>query len=130
MAFNLKDKISDLNDAMYPQPNKNDAGLLGVFGGQSVGFAKGVDEIYSKTFYQTRTKADSATVAKGNENTEYAASLANKYALFNFQGFYGNLSKSQASNFSDEGGGARKLMGGENAHNVTIPRIINYFDET
>ena len=28
---------------------------------------------------------------KGNENTEFAASIGNKYALFNFQGFYGNL---------------------------------------
>ena len=129
MAFNLKDKISDLNDAMYPQPNKTDNGVLGVFGGQSVGFAKGVDELYSKTFYQSRSKADSATVAKGNENTEFAASIANKYALFNFQGFYGNL-KSQADNFSDVGGGARKLMGGTDAQNVTIPRIINYFDQT
>ena len=137
MAFNLKSTISNLNDALYPSPEQSTSGiadnespgLLGVFGGQSVGFAKGVDELYSKTFYQSRNKADSATVAKGNENTEFAASIANKYALFNFQGFYGDLQSSQANNFSDKDNAARKLMGGVNAQNVTIPRIINYFDE-
>ena len=130
MAFNLKTEINNLNAAMFPQPNKEDNGLLGVFGGESVGFAKGVGELYSKTFYSGPGKlADAATVAMGNDTTQFAEAIGNKYALFNFQGFYGNLSSNQKNDFIDEPGKENKLMGGTNAQNVTIPRIINYFDE-
>ena len=131
MAFSLKKEINNLNAAMYPQTNKEDNGVLGVFGGESVGFAKGVSELYSRTFYGGEGQlADAATVAMGNDNTRFAESIANKYALFNFQGFYGNLSQNQKNNFKDgQDGGAKQLMGGVNARNVSIPRIINYFDE-
>ena len=50
MAFSLSKGVSNLNSAMFPQPNKLNNERLGVFGGESVGFAKGVGELYAKQF--------------------------------------------------------------------------------
>ena len=41
MGFKFSNAISSLNDALPPAPNKNTASLLGAFGGESTGFAKG-----------------------------------------------------------------------------------------
>jgi len=128
MGFNLENKIDKLNSAMYPGPNKLNSDRLGAFGGQSTGFAKGVSDLYSKNFYTNAAVADALTVAKGMSDTPIAASIANKYALFNFQGFYGNLESSQAENFIDKP--ENPLMGGTKAQQVSIPKIINHFEET
>ena len=126
MGFKLSNAISDLNSAMYPSPDKNTANLVSPFGGEAAGFAKGVSELYSKNFYTSSAKPDAATVAKGMQTTQIASSMANKYALFNYQGFYGNLETSQKDNFVDVPD--NPLMGGNNATNVSLPKIINYFE--
>ena len=126
MAFNFSNAISDLNDAMYPQENTANANLIGPFGGQATGFAKGISDLYSKNFYVNSSIASADTVAKGMATSPIATSIANKYALFNFQGFYGNLESSQNNNFIDQSD--NPLMGGSNATNVSLPKIINYFD--
>ena len=128
MGFNLQTQIDDLNKAMYPQPNKVNNGLLGVFGGESVGFAKGVGELYSKNFYNAgnRKTPDAGTVAKDMATSQLPGSIANKYALFNFQGFHGNLATDQSVNYKDSGD--NPLMGGSDAKQVSLPKIINYFE--
>jgi len=126
MAFKLSNAISNLNDAMYPQENTANSNLVGPFGGEASGFAKGVAELYSKNFYTNTALPDAATVANGMATTAIASSIANKYALFNFQGFYGNLSTAQQANYIDKPDNT--LMGGTNATNVSLPKIINYFD--
>lgn len=126
MAFKFSNAISSLNDAMYPQENTANSNLVGPFGGEASGFAKGVAELYSKNFYTNTALPDAATVANGMATTAIASSIANKYALFNFQGFYGNLSTAQQANYIDKPDNT--LMGGTNATNVSLPKIINYFD--
>ena len=126
MAFKFSNAVSDLNDAMYPQENTANANLVGPFGGQATGFAKGVSDLYSKNFYVNSAIASADTVAKGMATSPIATSIANKYALFNFQGFYGNLESSQNNNYIDQSD--NPLMGGSNATNVSLPKIINYFD--
>jgi len=126
MAFKLSNAISDLNSAMYPQENTGTANLIGPFGGEAVGFAKGVSDLYSKNFYTNTALPDAATVANGMSTTAIASSIANKYALFNFQGFYGNLETAQQSNYIDKAD--NPLMGGTDATNVSLPKIINYFE--
>ena len=127
MAFNLSNKIESLNDAMYPQENTANTNLVGPFGGQASGFAKGVADLYSQNFYVNTALPDAGTVANGMSTSPIASSIANKYALFNFQGFYGNLSTAQNSKYIDKP--QNELMGGSNATNVSLPKIINYFDE-
>ena len=125
MGFKLSNAISDLNSAMYPSPDKNTANLVSPFGGEAAGFAKGVSELYSKNFYTSSAKPDAATVAKGMQTTQIASSMANKYALFNYQGFYGNLETSQKDNFVDVPD--NPLMGGNNATNVSLPKDHKLF---
>lgn len=128
MAFNLSDKIESLNDAMFPSPNTSNANILSAFGGESVGFAAGAAEAYSKQFYTTSQPASADTVSKGMGNQPIRKSIANTYALFNFQGFHGNLSSAQGDNYIDRPD--NPLMGGKNAQNVSIPKIIEYFGTT
>ena len=126
MGFKLSDAIGNLNDAMYPSPDKANANVLSVFGGEGAGFAKGVAELYSKNFYTNSALPDAGTVAKGMATTAIPNSIANKYALFNFQGFHGNLESNQQKNYTDQPD--NPLMGGNNATNVSLPKIINYFE--
>ncbi len=56
-----------------------------------------------------------------------ASSIGNKYALFNFQGFYGSLNQAQQENYIDSE--SNPLMGGVNAKQVSLPKIINYFED-
>ena len=127
MGFNFSNAISNLNDALPPSPSKANSNLVGPFGGEATGFAKGVADLYSKNFYTQTAKPDAATVADGMSTKQIAQSIGNRYALFNFQGFYGNLSTNQSSNYVDSPN--NPLMGGSNSQNVSIPKIINYFDE-
>jgi len=126
MAFNFSNAISDLNSAMYPQENTSNSNLVGPFGGEATGFAKGVSDLYSRNFYTSTALPDAATVANGMSTTPIASSIANRYALFNYQGFYGNLETAQQDKYIDTAD--NPLMGGKNATNVSLPKIINYFD--
>ena len=102
MAFNLSNAIGSLNDALPPNPFKATNNLPSAFGGEATGFAKGVGELYSKNFYGGEgTPADAATVSKGMSGKPLASSIANKYALFNFQGFHGSLTKNSKENYID-----------------------------
>lgn len=127
MGFNLSDKVQNLNDAMYPSPNTANSNLLSAFGGESRGIRKEY-ELATNQFYTTGAQASADTVAKGMGNQEVRASIANKYALFNFQGFHGNLSTAQGDNYHDRP--ANPLMGGEqDAKNVSVGKIKLFFDE-
>ena len=72
-----------LNSAMPPSPNSNQATPLGVFGGESVGFAGDIMEAVTANFYGLRAVGDAYTVAKGM-GSEIPRSIFNEYALFNF----------------------------------------------
>jgi hypothetical protein len=122
----FSDKISDLNDAMFPSPDKNTPSLIGAFGGEASGFARGVSELYSNGFYQVGAKPDAFTVAKGMEGNNIPKSIANSYALFNYQGFSGGFTNGSAAGFFDEAN--NPLMGGKAAKEVSLPKIITFFD--
>jgi len=123
--MNFSDKVQSLNDALFPGPDKNSPSRLGVFGGQSSGFAAGVAETYSNSFYQQGAKPDAYTVASGMEDMVIPQSIANSYALFNFQGFSGGFLNDSSQYFGDQPD--NPLMGGKDAHTVSLPKIINFF---
>ena len=128
MGFKLSDKIESLNEMMSPdREDKSNSNRVSAFGGQAAGFAKGVAELYSKNFYGGEgTAADASTVSAGMAGKPLASSIANKYALFNFQGFHGGLTKNSKENYIDKA--ENPLMGGVGATNVSLPKIINYFE--
>ena len=118
--------ISNLNSALPTGPNSNNAVPLGVFGGESVGFASDVADSVGQTFYSKRFEPDAYTVAKGMD-APVPRSIFNEYALFNFRGMYGGLTGGLPfSYFLD--GPDNPLMGGEDAHNVSIAKIVEFFD--
>ena len=119
---------SQLNAAVPPNPNSETPERGTVFGGQSSGFASGVTDQLARSFYSEGSMASADTVAKGMGDSIIPRSIANKYALFNFQGFNGNLSTSQKDNYRDSAN--NPLMGGDRAHNVTIPKVLEYFSTT
>jgi len=81
----------------------------------------------TKNFYGKSAEADQFTVAKGM-SAPIPRSIFNEYALFNFRGMYGGLTGSEPfSLFRDTPN--NPLMGGYNAHNVSIPRLIEFFDQ-
>ena len=127
MAFKYSEQIQSLNDAMFPGPNKNTNALLNSFGGQSNDFAKGVAEKYSNAFYAQSTEPSADTVAAGMATTKLPKALANKYALFNFQGFHGNLSTSQAQYYKDQP--KNPLMGGGKANTASVSSIVEFFGD-
>ena len=122
----FSDRIRDLNDAMFPTIDKNNPNVIGAFGGESVGFARGVAEQYSSGFYQNTAPADAFTVPTAMAGKDLPKSIGNSYALFNFQGFSGGLENTASANYIDSDG--NPLMGGKDAHSVSIPKIINFFD--
>jgi hypothetical protein len=119
---------AQLNAAVPPNPSSETPTRSAVFGGQSSGFAAGVADRLSRSFYSEGAAASAETVAKGMGDNEIPRSIANKYALFNFQGFNGNLSTNQKDNYRDVPN--NPLMGGDRAHNVTIPKVLEYFATT
>lgn len=119
---------AQLNAAVPPNPSSETPTRNAVFGGQSSGFAAGVADRLSRSFYSEGAAASAETVAKGMGDNEIPRSIANKYALFNFQGFNGNLSTNQKDNYRDVPN--NPLMGGDRAHNVTIPKVLEYFATT
>ena len=131
MSWKLGTAVQSVNDALFPGPNKNNNEILAAFGGQSTGFASDLANDYAKYFYTQGTEASADTVAKGVGDQKIARSIANKYALFNFQGFNGSVAQSQWKDYNDNtNAGPNPLMGGEQAHNVTIPKVIQYFKDT
>lgn len=100
---------------------------LGVFGGESFGFANDVLQLATKSFYQDRTQANAFGVAKGMIDPIPRA-IFNQYALFNYRGMHGGLTGSGPfSNYFDKPNNS--LMGGTDAHNVSIAKIIDFFNE-
>ena len=119
---------AQLNAAVPPNPASETPTRNAAFGGQSSGFASGVTDQLARSFYSEGAMASADTVAKGMGDSIIPRSIANKYALFNFQGFNGNLSTSQKDNYRDSAN--NPLMGGDRAHNVTIPKVLEYFSTT
>jgi len=126
MPFN--DRIADLNDALFPtNPSKNTADRIGAFGGESFGFAHGVETLFAKSFYSQGAVPDQFSVAVGM-NQPVPRSIFNRYALFNFRGMYGKLNGGEVFNgFFDQPN--NPVMGGEAARNVSIAKLIEYFNE-
>jgi len=124
MPFN--DTIGKLNDALFPtNPSKETANRLGVFGGESFGFAHGVDTMFAKNFYKDKAVPDEFGVAVGM-NAPVPRSIFNKYALFNFRGLYGGLTGGEVFNdFHDKPN--NPTMGGDASRNVSIAKLIEYF---
>tara|TARA_R110000796_G_scaffold93919_3_gene198568 strand:- start:3540 stop:5333 length:1794 start_codon:yes stop_codon:yes gene_type:complete len=127
MAFKFSNKIQNLNDAMFPSPNKGNANLMSAFGGESVGFSRETMDLKSAQFYTTSELPSADTVPKGVGNKKIRTAIGNKYALFNFQGFHGNLQTAQGEHYIDSP--KNPLMGGANAKTVSIPKIIDYYDQ-
>lgn len=125
----LNDAIQSVNDALFPtNPNKNTADRLGVFGGESTGFAHGVETMFAKTFYQAGSKPDAFGVAKGNSETVIPRSIFNRYALFNFRGMHGSVVGSKDFNgFYDSA--ENPLMGGDNSKKVSISKIMEFYND-
>ena len=115
-----------LNSAMPPSPNSNQATPLGVFGGESVGFAGDIMEAVTANFYKLKAVGDAYTVAKGM-GSEIPRSIFNEYALFNFRGMYGGVVGNLPFNYFNDNG-ENLLMGGYDAHNVSISKLIEFFD--
>jgi hypothetical protein len=108
-------------------PGSFRANPLGVFGGESVGFAGDISNQLAKSFYGKGAVPDGFTVAKGMGG-EVPRSIFNQYALFNFRGMYGGLAGTEAFKFLRDSPN-NPLMGGYDAHNVSIPRLIEFFGE-
>lgn len=123
----MSDTVSNVGSALPPNPASINGGVLGAFGGESVGFAQDVLMEVTKNFYGKSAVGDAFTVAKGMD-APIPRSMFNEYALFNFRGMYGGLVGSEPfSLFFDTPN--NPLMGGYDAHNVSIPRLIEFFDE-
>lgn len=100
---------------------------LGVFGGESAGFAGDVLGQITRSFYNNRAVADGFTVAKGMTDP-IPRSIFNQYALFNFRGMYGGLiGNSPFDQYRDMPN--NPLMGGHDAQNVSISKLIEFFQE-
>ena len=122
----MRDGVSTTSSALPPNPGSINGGVLGTFGGESSGFAHDVLQEVTKNFYGRRAVADAFTVAKGMD-APIPRSIFNEYALFNFRGMYGGLTGNDPFRlFFDRPN--NPLMGGYDAHNVTIPRLIEFFD--
>ena len=120
------DRITNTESALPPNPSSINSSAVGVFGGESVGFAGDVLSQVTKNFYGISAVGDAYTVAKGMD-APIPRSIFNQYALFNFRGMYGGLIGSEPfSLFFDTPN--NPLMGGYDAHNISIPRLIEFFD--
>ena len=125
MPFN--DTIGKLNDALFPtNPSKETDQIVGVFGGESFGFAHGVDTLFAKNFYTAGAVPDVFGVAVGM-NSVIPRSIFNRYALFNFRGLHGGLTGGKPfTDFKDSPDNA--TMGGSDSKNVSIAKLIEYFN--
>ncbi len=117
---------ASVNDNTPPNPNSSTPNRLGVFGGESAGFARGLESSTAKSFYTNRAVADEFGVAVGM-NSEIPRSIFQKFALFNFRGLYGGLTGSGVFNdYTDSPN--NEAMGGSNAKNISISKLIEYYN--
>ena len=117
---------SSVNDNTSPNPNSSSPNRLGVFGGESTGFAHGVETEMAKSFYSNGAIPDQFGVATGM-NAVVPRSIFNRYALFNFRGLHGGLTGGKPfTDFKDNPDNA--TMGGSDSKNVSIAKLIDYFN--
>ena len=117
---------SSVNDNTPPNPNSSNPNRLGVFGGESTGFAHGVESLMAQSFYSNGAVPDVFGVAVGMDSV-VPRSIFNRYALFNFRGLYGGLTGGEVFNdFFDSPN--NKAMGGEDSKQVSIAKLIEYFN--
>ena len=117
---------SSVNDNTPPNPNSSNPNRLGVFGGESTGFAHGVESLMAQSFYSNGAVPDVFGVAVGMDSV-IPRSIFNRYALFNFRGLYGGLTGGEVFNdFFDSPN--NKAMGGEDSKQVSIAKLIEYFN--
>lgn len=123
----MVDTIGPVDNSMLIYPGGVNGKRLSVFGGESFGFANDVLNESTKAFYKNGAIPDGYTVAKGL-TSPVPYSVFNKYALFNFRGMYGGLIGSKPfSQYLDTPN--NPLFGGDSAHNVSISKIVQFFDE-
>lgn len=119
---NLFNSFSNINDSL---PNSSNSVIAP--GSLSSNFAHNITAEAAQNFYNTVSTPDPYTIPKNGPNL-LAKSIANKYALYNFRGFYGNLSGNIIPDYRDQPN--NKLMGGDNSHNVSVSKIIQFFNQT
>ncbi len=137
MLDGLKQKVAKKVDSLLP-PNPNSADTLsdedinrsrlGVFGGESQGFATDVLAKYgAQSFYVNKAKPDATTVSTGMKDSELYRAIFNHYALYNYRGFYSGFSGDNTQYFRDQAD--NKIHGGEYAHNLTATRVIEFYND-
>ncbi len=137
MEQSLKQKVAEKVDSLLP-PNINSASTLsdedinrsrlGVFGGESQGFATDVLAKYgAQSFYVNKAKPDAATVSTGMKDSQLYRAIFNHYALYNYRGFYSGFSGDNTQYFRDQPD--NKIHGGEYAHNLTATRVIEFYND-
>ena len=125
--MSLSNAIGSLNDALFPtNPSKVTSERLGVFGGESTGFAHGVETLFAKSFYTNRAKPDEFGVSEGMKGIEVPRSIFNRYALFNFRGLYGGLTGNVSTGFFDQAN--NPLMGGADSKNVSTSKMMDFYN--
>lgn len=123
----MPDKVSTNVTNQQTNVGSTRSTTLGVFGGESVGFAGDVLSKVTETFYKNKAVPDGFTVAKGMA-APVPRSIFNQYALFNFRGMYGGLVGGEPFDFFKDTEN-NPLMGGYDAHNVSITRLIDFFGQ-
>lgn len=118
--------VGKVLDVLSPNPN-TPPNRLSAFGGSAYGFADGVMEEYTKTFYSESLKPDPFTVPENGPPTLPRA-IGNAYALYNFRGFYGDLHSDQSQYYRDQPN--NRIMGGVQANQISVGKLINFFQET
>lgn len=125
--MSIKFNIFNQGDAVLTNPNSPSPDKIGSLGGSSFGFAADVAQRYAENFYSVKSKPDPFTVSE-NSPQSIPVSLANTYALYNFKGFYGDLSSDASEHYRDKPNNS--LMGGQYAHDVSVTKIIEFFRDT
>ena len=127
MAIFDPGSINNISDYLYPNTTAS-AGRLPVFGGESFGFARGVTEEYAKSFYSNKTTPSPLTVPRGSTG-ELPRSTFNKFALFNYSGFYGNAAIDNSAGYRDDNPASRSFSGKSvGSQTPTIPKIIEFYN--
>jgi len=127
-AFDPKN-IPNLNDYLSPNTNSDSDRRLGAFGGESFGFARGISEDYARNFYSNKAQPDGFSVPR-DFNGELPRSIFNRFALFNYSGFFGNPAVDNSDGYRDTAPASRTLMGRNiDSNNPTVASIINFYNE-
>jgi len=125
-------EVTNADSALPINLNSERFTRLDEYGGKSRGFSSDIAYLFSNSFYSESAQADAAGVAKGM-TTNIPRSIFNKYALFNYRGFYGGLTGDVSRFYKDQPGvgigGANNLSGGDYANQVSIGKIISYFND-